>query len=155
MPNCELCGREKELVRAEIEGTMLTVCQECGKFGKVLGRVKTTEEIKKALAPKKEKIKEEGIEEKVVENFEEKIKKARERSGLSQEDFARFLNEKISVVQKWESGGLKPGIERAKEIGRALGMKLVEVVEEEKVELKGVKTGELTLGEAIKIRRRK
>jgi len=51
MPICDLCGKEIEkLISAEIEGTELTVCGGCGKFGTILGKV---EEKKEVVLPKK------------------------------------------------------------------------------------------------------
>ena len=37
---CDMCGSEKNLVRAEIEGSEMVVCEECARFGNTLGPVK-------------------------------------------------------------------------------------------------------------------
>ena len=34
-----MCGCDKELYKAIIEGTELQVCRECGKYGKILSKV--------------------------------------------------------------------------------------------------------------------
>jgi putative transcription factor len=74
---------------------------------------------------------------------------------LKQEEFARFLNEKESVAQKWESGSLSPDIRLARKLEKILGINLVERVEEKKVELKSVESGEMTLADMVKVRKRK
>ena len=36
MANCDLCGKKTELISALVEGTMLSVCSTCSKFGNVV-----------------------------------------------------------------------------------------------------------------------
>lgn len=157
MPACDLCGREAgDLVRAEIEGTELNVCEECGKFGFILGEVEKEEkEEKRTVLPKKRIMPEEEVEERVVSAYAEKIRRAREKRRMDQEEFAKFLNEKESTARKWEGGNLRPGIESARKLERILGIDLIEKVEEKKIELKETKSGEITLGDTIRIRKRK
>ena len=153
MPTCDLCGKELEkLLRAEIEGTELAVCDGCGKHGTILGEVKKKIPL---VVPKKKKIVLEEIEERVVSNFSDTMRKVREKKGWNQEEFAKFLNEKWSVIQKWESQSLTPEIDVARRLERVLGVDLVERVKEEKVVLKGVKSGEMTLADLITVRKRK
>lgn len=152
MPSCEMCGREDNLVLVELEGSRLQVCQNCGKHGKRIGRT----EIKKVIkAPKRLKLVKEEIEEEVISDFAPKLRKAREKRGLTQEDFANLLNEKESLLQKWESGNLTPKIEIAKKLERMLGINFVKQVKEAKL-VPSMKTqsGEMTLGDFIKVRKR-
>lgn len=160
MPECELCGKELgKLIRAEIEGSELKVCPGCGKFGRVLGEVRTKEEAQQIaeqlLLKKKPVIPEEEIEERVVSDFGERLRKAREKKRMKQEEFAQLLNEKESQVQKWERGELKPGLEIARKLEKLLGISLVGKVEEGKVELGKVKGGEVTLGDVVTVRKKK
>jgi ribosome-binding protein aMBF1 (putative translation factor) len=79
MPTCDLCGKGMEkLLRAEVEGTELTVCEGCGKYGVVLREA--VEEKKSIVLPKKKVIVEE-TEERIVPGFAEKIKRAREKKA--------------------------------------------------------------------------
>ena len=41
-------------------------------------------------------------------DFSNKLKSARIAKGQTQEEFSAFLNERESVVSKWENGSLKP-----------------------------------------------
>ena len=91
-----------------------------------------------------------------VSNYSQLIKSARERKGLKQEDFAKFLNEKESVVAKWESGTMKPSIVIARKLENTLGIKLVEEEINDSYEKKVSKESDvLTLGDFIKVRKRK
>lgn len=157
MPGCEMCGREGDLIPAEVEGVELKLCPKCTKYGKVKGR----KEHFSNFSSKPKPILKESPEFKIIANFSELIRSARENSKLSQEDFARFLNERESIVAKWESGTLSPGLDIARKLERALGVKLVEKEEQsvidklasEKKEKRNA--DEFTLGDFIKVRKRK
>ena len=149
MPCCDMCGKEGNLVRAMVEGSELYVCNGCGKYGKIVGRT-----FKRRISlPKRSVIKDE-VEEKIVSDYSSKIRIAREGKGLKQEDFAKMLNERASLVNKWESGNLRPRINVARKLERLLGIKLVKKVEVGKVDVSKSKTSEPTLGDFIKVRKR-
>ena len=149
MGSCDLCGSENKLIRAEIEGVLLNVCDSCGKHGNVLGEVP-----KKVIIPVKKKIIREVIEESIVSSFSDIIKQSRIEKELKQEDFAKLLNERESLVHKWENGILTPSIDTAKKIGKLLGINLIERVKESKIELDKIESGAMTLGDVIKIKKR-
>ena len=143
------------LFRAEIEGTELKVCDGCKGFGKSLGEVKQVEErIKRVMVSGQKPIIEE-VEEAVVSDFAEQIRNAREKKDLKQGEFARKLNERESLLQKWEAGSLKPSVKVARKLERLLRLRFVEKVKKGgKVDLKGGRSGEVTLGDLIKVRKR-
>ena len=152
MPICEMCGKEARLVLAEIEGGELKVCPGCTKYG----TVKRSVNVKTFVPGKKKFSKIEMPEFRVVENYSDLIRSVRESKKMKQEDFAKFLNEKESILAKWESGGLKPRLDVARRLEKILGIKLVERDEVKPVKLEKKKTGEdFTLGDFIKIRKRK
>jgi len=145
---CELCGKETELVRAEIENTELKVCEACSKFGRVLGKVKKEEAV--VLPKRKELVVKEELEESVVPDFAERIRKAREKRWMKQEEFGHFLNEKESVISKLETGRLSPTFELAKKLEDFLGIELIKEYSETKITAK--KSSEnLTIGDIIDI----
>ena len=125
---CDLCGATKNLVRAKIEGTELIVCQECAKFGTVLGPIKTKQEKAKKRKKEKQTIKPSTEEEILIinPNYPTIIKKAREKLGLKQSEFAKLIREKESVVHKLETGELEPSIKLAKKLEHILKIKLIE-----------------------------
>lgn len=153
MGACDLCGKEMEkLLRVEIEGSELGVCAGCGKYGIVLKEV--VKEKKEIILPEKKVAVVEEVEESIVPDFAEKIRRARERKGMKQEDFAGLLNEKESLLEKWEKGGLTPSLEAAKKLGRVLGINFIEKVEDKKIDLGKQVSGEITLADVIKVRKR-
>ena len=146
---CEMCGKESFLKTADVEGVDLKLCGNCVKFGTVK---------KQAYQPKISKsfVKYDGPTFLIVKDYSTKIRQAREAKGMSQEDFAKFLNERESVIQKWESGHLKPRIGVARKIGKILHIRLLEREGAEKAEeiKKSKPSDELTLGDFIKVRKR-
>jgi len=145
-----MCGREDRLVLVELEGSQLNVCSNCGKHGKRIGGPKVKKFVRRVR-----KVEKQEIEEEVIGNFSEKLRNAREKRSLKQEDFANLLNEKASLLQKWEAGSLTPKIKVAKKLERMLGINFVKKVEEKKQEVKLESgSGEMTLGDFIKVRKR-
>ncbi len=153
MPSCEMCGKETEdLFKARIEGTEMAVCRPCTKYGKVFASLKQKDaKAKKFSIPQP---KEEKPEETIVENFSQLLRKARENSQLTQEDFAKKINEKLSILQKMEAGLFLPSIDHARKLERLLGLKLITLSESTAIPQETAKSGELTLGDVIKIRKR-
>src|SRR3989339_1422430 len=148
MLNCEICGRGLPLFKTEIEGTEINVCDYCCKFGKVLGKVSTTPVLnQKPFFSATSSLPE--IEENVSSDFPEMIRNAREKKGLNQKDFSQLLNERESLVQKWEAGLSKPKLEIARKLERLLGIHLIEVQENKVISLEKTKSEELTLGDMI------
>ena len=146
-----MCGKESRLVLADVEGGELKVCSNCTKYGTVKrSGVNIVSPFKRKASH------DDGPQFKVVENYSTLIRSAREKKGLKQEDFAKFLNERESIVAKWEQGSLKPRIDVAKRIGRLLRISLV-VKDEvaDKVEIKKGKSSEFTLADFVKVRKRK
>lgn len=119
MPACHICGASREsLFKSIIEGTTVFVCENCSKFGKVVENSRINQN-KRVIQNKVEEI------ETLEENYFLKIKNARERKGLTQEDFAKILAEKESSIHNIESGKLKPTIDLAKKIEKFLGIKII------------------------------
>lgn len=59
-----------------------------------------------------------------LEDIGAKIAQAREHSGINQSDLARAVGVTPQAVQKWESGGSKPRLNRLREIAAAIGVEL-------------------------------
>ncbi|MBT5022875.1 TIGR00270 family protein [Candidatus Woesearchaeota archaeon] len=162
MSSCDMCGKESDLYKVEIEGAILDLCSKCSGFGKVIR--------KPAMPPPKHLIRQKGkpaptrkdkatreIVQVIVPNFGEKIKKVRSNKGLTQEEFARKLNEKESIVTKIEKGQFKPSISLARKLEKILKINLVEEIIEEKIpKLDSVKkSGSFTMADFIKDKRKK
>lgn len=148
---CEMCGKAGELVTADVEGVELQVCRGCSKYGTVRRRTLSDEGrfSRPAVSMREES------EFKVVGNFSSLLRESRERRKMTQEEFAKFLQERESIVAKWENGTVKPFVDVARRLEKLLGVKLVEKdeVAEIKIERAG-RSDELTLGDFMKVRKR-
>jgi len=155
MPVCEMCGREALLVSADVEGVELKVCPVCTKYGTTNKNNATNS--RNYNGPNNKHQSKEEIEWKVVSNFSDLIRAAREKKGMTQEDFAKFLNERESILSKWEQGTLNPRIFVARRLEKVLGMNLVikDIKENIELEKKKSSTNEFTLGDFIKVRKPK
>lgn len=148
--NCEICGRHETHYNALIEGTQLAVCEDCSKFGKIISKAAQEKSLQKkpALVKKKDE-----VVEIIIDDYGNTIKKAREKLALSQEDFAKKINEKASLVHKLETFGIEPSIELAKKIEKFLKVKLVMQYEEIK-EIPTAKNDEkITVGDMLNIKK--
>lgn len=146
-----MCGSDGRLFRVLVEGAELMLCKNCSRFGKVIEAPKIV--IKKESV-KPQKPKEEPME-LIVENYSDIIRRSREKLGLNQEDFAKMMNEKESVMQKIETGRFEPPIALARKLEKLLKIKLVIGYEDESSVLAGKKTGPVTIGDVIQIKKRK
>lgn len=147
MALCDLCGKETRLAQAEIEGTTLDVCRDCAKYGKAVKRASL--HSRKPRPARREKI---FI---IVDDYNRRIKQARENMGLKQEDLAKQVAEKESVIHWLESKRHEPNLELARKLERFLHITLVEESEEVSTEgMKSSKKGEYTLGDFVKVRKR-
>jgi len=144
-----MCGKETQLFKTEVEGTILNVCSDCAKFGNILNPVKEKAEIKqKKQEPEKE------IIEIVVSDYADKIKNKREKLKMKQGDMAKKIGIKESVLHHIESKKLKPGIELSKKIEKFLKIRLIEEYTETKTNPTKSKSAEFTIGDIIKIRKK-
>ena len=164
---CEVCGRKiyGKPHKAIIEGAKLTVCSECAEHGKVVQEEGTIEKkvrkIKHRAKPVQSKTKtgktpplstEDDLE--LVDNFDVKIRQAREERGLSQVDLGTMINEKVSVLKKLETGKMPPDNQLAKKLEHTLNIKLLIPASEKEVpKTKIPHSGgyERTLGDLIQL----
>ncbi|MCX8190115.1 MAG: multiprotein bridging factor aMBF1 [Candidatus Diapherotrites archaeon] len=122
---CEVCGKSSQkLLRTEIEGAELMVCQECSALGKIIREPKENfmqPIFKKTTNPPK-------IQEppQVIENFGVEIKKAREKLGLTREELAKKIFEKESLLVRIENTNFEPEEKVIRKLEKVLGIKLIE-----------------------------
>ncbi len=148
MPVCEMCGEGGPLFRALIEGATLSVCQTCAKMGKVLAAPQPS-----LRAKTKPRIAAPEIVERLVDDFSSRIQQARQKLGLTQKEFAAKLAERETAVSKMEAGEYEPPIDIARRFEHILRVRLIEKDEEAGAMLKGEKTGPLTIGDIIKVKK--
>ena len=96
---CEICGKpvpENNPIRAKIEGSVMVVCKECSKLGKVQKTPPKPKFVKqnkkpKRQAPTRKKVYSRNDEptEELIEDFSLEVRKAREAKNWSREDLGK------------------------------------------------------------------
>lgn len=153
MDVCELCGAKGNLNNAIVEGSIVSVCHNCRKFGNVI-------EIKKPdsfpIPTKIIKSSNKEPSETIDSNYAEKIRKARSMKGLTQKELARAIAEKESVIHKLESKQLKPPFKLAKKLEQFLRLTLIVKSKEETIPKRSfnLKNGELTIGDLVGLKKK-
>jgi len=118
---CEVCGSPLRASpnRVEIDGAVMIVCNNCAKLGRQLGPVAPAVSVisNKVMRPNPAQTALRSMAQRPIEvEFEVdpeyflKIRQAREKLGLSQEQLGQLLNEKPSVIRMVESKKLKPDL---------------------------------------------
>ena len=129
---CDICGREiqgKPRLKY-VEGAKLQVCQNCSKFGKSVSSKPIISDsapkfIKTRSRPKKQNLsKTQELE--LVEEYNLRIKNAREKMKLTQDELARKIKEPASFVKRVEQKKVHPPIHIVKKIERVLKINLLE-----------------------------
>ena len=88
----------------------------------------------------------------LVDDIAQRVRKNRAKLGLSQEDLAKRVKEKLSVIQKIETGKITPDIRLCRELEHELKVKLLVPHTEIEDVPKGSPPSEVTLGDIIKIK---
>jgi putative transcription factor len=145
MSACDMCGMDVELVDAIVEGTMLQVCRRCSSYGDVITVERVQPDTKK---PRKIVVEEETSH--VVDDCSQRVKSAREKKKLKQQELAQQIGERESVIHKIESGHLQPSHDLARKLERYLGVNLLVTYKELPKKTVDLREGELTIGDLLK-----
>lgn len=137
---CEICGADKEKVRAVVfEGMKIMACFSCQPETNEEKKVWLDNYMKKAAEkqlaashayqpnaankkPKQPQIKDFEL----VEGFGRKIRAERQKKSLSLEDFAKAIKERESNLRHIENEKFLPDYNLAKKIEKFLGLSLIE-----------------------------
>jgi len=136
----------------------MTTCAQCAKLGSAEWKPEPKSlnlpfktKLSRRLVPKRTKRRSRELREDltIIENFGSIVRKARQRSGLSQEDLGRKIGEKVSVIRKIEGEKIMPNERLARKLEHTLGIKLLVPLVEPKVSApfsqanRGVTLGEI------------
>ena len=165
--NCEICGKpiEGRPIRTKIDGSVLEVCKECSKFGRVqkdtplerkfVSRNKKGNPQKRPQARQNVQRRREEPMDELVEDYNQIIRKARESKGWTREELGAKMYEKVSVINRIESGKMEPDIKLAKKFEKTLNITLIEKYDDMDLEsFKSSASGPNTLGSIVKIKRK-
>ena len=161
---CEMCGVDvPRLRRIVIEGSTLEVCQRCEKFGQdyeelkdregIIGRDTIAERLERREKRLKGRDVLEGSEKELAFDYPKRIRSARAKAGLNQEELARKINEKKSVVAKLETGDMIPDNKLIRKLERALDISLRETVGPVQAPKHSGDLRAMTLGDFIKVKK--
>ncbi len=160
-----MCGSEvdSELFKTDIEGSVLNVCAKCSKYGSVISRVKSVPEVgrmSKKEGEHKGTVSAKPIDQEgeivfvIAADYAEKIKRGREKLGLKQDELAKRLNERDSLISKIETGTIEPNMRLARKLEKFFGIKLVEEHKEDNKAVSKDKQGPVTIGDLARLRKR-
>ena len=161
---CEICGKpvpENNPIRAKIEGSVMIVCKECSKLGKIQKAppkpkyVQQKSGKKTSKAPQRNYSRSEEPSEELIEDYEQVVRRAREGQNWSREELGQKIGERVSVITRIETGKMTPDTKLTKKLEKALNIKLLEKVE--KVDLNqfvSSSSGARTLGNVMKVKRK-
>lgn len=146
--HCEICGAKVTgtPIKIEMDGSELDVCSRCVKYGTVTREVHVPHKsIRTTDTPHFKKIEIEAID----PDYGQKIRKAREKAGLTQEKLAQKINEKMSLIGKIERYEMVPDDTVRKKLERLLNITLIDRLDDQDFKpsktSKGVTLGDIAL----------
>ena len=158
---CEICGSEvRHLRTVVVDRATLDVCDRCSRFGKPVevrpGPDRASKAPRRATGSKKASVGRKTADFDVIDGYGAKIRSARERKGLTQEDLGKKVSEKSSTIHRLESETLAPSIALARKLERFLKISLLEEagLEEEITSSVHSDGDNITLGEVIRVRKK-
>lgn len=160
--SCDVCGQQilGRPLKVVIEGAIVITCLQCAKLGRTYveppsRRVGRHVPVAQYSSRSVRSVSRETLDElEVVEDFPIKIRKAREKIGLTQEDLARKVKEKLSIIQKVESGKIIPDLRLCRELEHSLRIVLLTPRAEIPSSTGLTAAPSLTLGDVAKVKRR-
>lgn len=161
MSSCEMCGREGPTHRAIVEGSMMNVCTHCSKFGNVIEvrpqKVEPKAPVKVYSQPRKSPVRKEEAEPiiLVVADYASRVRLAREKALLTQEELAKAVAEKESVIQKVENSQFEPPLKLAHKLEVFLKINILKEVKQDDLDnaKPDIKSSNLTIGDLIRFRK--
>ena len=167
--SCDICGQEilHRPAKIVVEGAVLEVCGKCARLGKPYvapartwvprpqipaGRVEP-----RTPAPRRNSASLPRTYEELdlVEDFGGKIRKTRERAGMTQAELAAKVKERLSIIQKIELEKMSPNTDLCMALEHVLRVKLLTPRAEIPTATPNIaKTAEPTLGDVVKLKRK-
>ena len=174
--DCEICGVEirGKPQQVMVERSVLHVCAKCARLGTQVcepvppepqtphvapmaySQPKTASKPRTGTPRPASRRPTRSAEREVADDYSERLRLARQKAGLSQEELAKKVMEKVNIVKQLERGDLFPEDEVRRKLERALGISLLETeLESEPTSREDARgDGGLTLGDLIQIRKK-
>ncbi|WP_396612865.1 multiprotein bridging factor aMBF1 [Haloferax sp. S1W] len=170
MPQCEMCGSDQaSLKKVKVEGAELQLCDDCAEFGTEVrtesassststkystssSSSKTSRSSGSSSSSSKTRRRRDMFDDmdEIAADYDARIRDARESRNMSQEDLAKSLNEKASLIRKLERGDILPPDSVREKLERKLDISLVEGASDDESEWSGGSNTTTTLGDVVK-----
>jgi len=158
---CEMCGAiiQGQSKTFRVEGAVLEVCARCARHGTEIPKVQksapraaTLPRVSPTPPEKRKRDVFDFIEGEIVEDYGERIRKARMEKGWSQKELAMQLKEKELLIKKIEKGDLIPEDDVRRKLEKALDIRLIDSPSTEESGKPGGKVVP-TLGDVISLKK--
>jgi len=159
--NCDICGREisGQAFKVKVEGAKLLVCSRCQRLGKPyveeppvgrpLSRGISAPRAVQRRAPELPR----GMDETdIAEDCADRVRRQRMKLGLSQEELAKRVKEKLSLIQKIETGKMTPDSKLCRALEHELKIKLLIPRKEISEVPNAAPPTEVTLGDIMRVK---
>ncbi len=159
---CEVCGREifGRAYTVVIDRAKLVVCSDCSKAGSPPPRqeaaaprppprrVTPVRPRAGSRPPAQDLVFDDAV---VMDGYGKRIRRGREKLGLTHEELSRKIGEKVSLLQKLETEKMTPDLALAKKLESTLRIKLLGVPASSHVgdEVDAHRPTDLTLGDIV------
>ena len=160
---CEICGKpiSDHPKRVKIDSSVMAVCDECAKFGRIQKEppkpkfIKQKKKNSKNTKKQQQQKRREKPQEELIENYDEIIRKKRESKNWTREQLGQKINEKISVINRIESGKMVPDTKLIKKLEKTLDIELLEQYNTDDLsQYLGNSDSGVKLGSIVKIKRK-
>lgn len=157
-----MCGRPVYKPRYyKVEGVIMILCDKCAKYGQPIDKreLRRMRTVATKVKKKVDRILEDtGWD--LVENFGLKIRDARIKLGLKQEELAMKIGEPVSFIRKLESGKIRPPDNVIDKLEKILGIRIrKQITDEDAVDFEELKLpkskSRITLGDVVVIKKKK
>ncbi|WP_330999868.1 multiprotein bridging factor aMBF1 [Archaeoglobus neptunius] len=155
--NCEICGREirGKGFKIVVEGSEVTVCPSCKQYGsEKRPSVASQQGARRVVLKRKRGSPKIEFQDELIEDYHLIIKHEREKRGWSQEQLAKKIQEKESLIKKIENAEITPEPEVIEKLEKLFNIKLREQIPEIKIEGRS-KSLTPTLGDIVVVKRKK
>ena len=129
---CELCGTNHFRCNlAIVDGVRMMLCPSCMRHGqgiKDASPIDTQRSVLKKIKKSREKDVYVEMNKNLVSGWNDLIKKARKRKGLSREELGFNIGERKVTIAKIENGNLRPSDDVINKLEKELGITLIEEI---------------------------
>ncbi|MEG3224495.1 MAG: TIGR00270 family protein [Methanobacteriales archaeon Met13] len=130
---CEICGKKimGQPIKTKIESSVMDTCKECSKFGKVQREhSRQQNQFRRAPTAPRRQLRPQRPSYEVIEDYGKEVRESREKKGWSREELAEKIYEKVSVINRIESGRMVPDMKLSRKLEKTLSIILLEKTDE-------------------------